>query len=86
MGLSGEAGEACDKVKKLWRNLGTMNGHDFSQQAKTEIIKELGDVLWYITAVAQEIGSSLEAVALANKLKLTARREAGTIKSEGDNR
>jgi NTP pyrophosphatase (non-canonical NTP hydrolase) len=86
MGLAGEAGEYCDKVKKLWRNKGTMDPSTLTMEEKLEYVKELGDVLWYITASAKELGFDLSFVAGKNIKKLTDRRERGVIKSEGDNR
>lgn len=86
MGLSGEAGEFCDKIKKYWRNLGTMSAVKLSPEQKEQALKELGDPLWYIAASAKELGFTLEEVALYNLKKLADRRTRGVIKSEGDNR
>ena len=86
MGLVGEAGEVCDKVKKRWRNTGKMSAHDMPQDERNEIVKELGDVLWYISACASELGIHLNTVAQVNLDKLNDRRNRGVIKSSGDNR
>ena len=86
MGLAGEAGEVCDKVKKRWRNTGKMSAHDMPQDERNEIVKELGDVLWYISACASELGIHLNTVAQVNLDKLNDRRNRGVIKSSGDNR
>lgn len=89
MKLAGEAGEACDKVGKSWRNLGRdlpISADDLTEEKKEALILELGDVLWYIAALADELGIEMEEIAVKNIEKLTGRHERGTIKGEGDNR
>jgi NTP pyrophosphatase (non-canonical NTP hydrolase) len=87
LGLAGESGEAADKVKKWWRNSGIFPSlNTLTPEQKTELIKEVGDVLWYIAAIANELNIPLEEIATANIAKLSDRRERGVVKSEGDNR
>ncbi len=86
LGLAGEAGEAVDKIKKLWRNKGKFSGKDYNVEEAVELLKELGDVLWYIAAITTELGTELEIVADMNIRKLTDRNNRGVLKSEGDNR
>ena len=86
MGIAGEGGEFCDKVKKRWRNTGHMDDTGLFGEDRTQLLMELGDVLWYITACARELGMTLEEVAKLNLEKLAGRRERGTIKGVGDNR
>ena len=86
MKLAGEAGEYCDKVGKRWRNTGSMSSQGMELREKEEFVKELGDVLWYISASAAELGFTLEQVAQLNLQKLADRHKRGVIKSEGDNR
>ena len=86
MGLAGEAGEVCDKVKKRWRNTEEMSAHGMPTKEWEEIVKELGDVLWYLAAMADELGTTLNHVAEVNLGKLRDRKERGVIKSSGDNR
>lgn len=82
LGLGGEAGEVCDKFKKIMRDKkGIINDHD-----KNEISKELGDCLWYLSQICEELGVRLEDVALQNIKKLADRKERGVIMGEGDNR
>lgn len=50
------------------------------------IIAEAGDVLWYLAAIAYELGISLEEIAQKNLAKLADRRDRNVIKSQGDNR
>lgn len=82
LGLTGEAGEVAEKIKKLFRN---ENGI-LSQEYKLEIAKELGDVLWYLSQISTELDLSLEEVARLNLEKLLDREKRGVIKSQGDNR
>lgn len=82
LGLSGEAGEVADKVKKIIRD---HNGK-ITKELKDEIIKELGDVLWYLAALASELNVSLENVAEMNIHKLQDRKKRGVLQGEGDNR
>jgi NTP pyrophosphatase (non-canonical NTP hydrolase) len=86
MGLAGEAGEACDKVKKFWRNTGDMSDLEATEEWRLELAKEIGDVLWYASALAKEIGMTLGEVAEINITKLRDRHARGVLKSEGDNR
>lgn len=82
LGLSGEAGEVSDKIKKLWRDF---NGK-LTESQKSAIIFELGDCLWYIAAICDSIGCNLSAVPLRNIEKLTSRKERNKLHGEGDNR
>lgn len=50
------------------------------------IIKEVGDVLWYLSAACNELGISLEEAAAANLAKLKSRSELNAIHGSGDNR
>ncbi|MEK7193258.1 MAG: nucleoside triphosphate pyrophosphohydrolase family protein [Patescibacteria group bacterium] len=82
LGLSGEAGEVAEKIKKVLRD----KGGEMTEEAKAAIHKELGDVLWYLSQLATEIGLSLEEVAETNLEKLLSRKERGTIHGSGDER
>ncbi|MDO4511057.1 MAG: nucleoside triphosphate pyrophosphohydrolase family protein [Bacteroidales bacterium] len=82
LGLAGETGEVAEKVKKVIRDHG---GH-FSDEAKVEIAKELGDVLWYLAATAADLGFTLEEIAQLNLQKLASRTQRGTLQGSGDNR
>lgn len=86
MGVAGEAGEVCDKVKKYWRNSGLMSAHGMPPEERYELIKELGDVLWYISALARELDCPLEEVANLNLNKLYDRKNRNVVKGSGDNR
>lgn len=62
MGLCGESGEAIDIVKK-W----LMQGHELD---KEHLIKELGDVAWYLAEAATALDIPLETVFQGNLDKL----------------
>lgn len=79
LGLGGEVGEMLNKRKKQMRD-------SQGKVDQTDMVKELGDVLWYVAATAHELGVSLEEVARCNVAKLTARKRAGTLQGYGDNR
>ena len=53
---------------------------------KEGLAKELGDVLWYIAAIARDIGYGLDTIAEMNLEKLADRKARGTIQGNGDNR
>ena len=82
LGLNGEAGEVAEKVKKILRD---KNG-EITETDALEIAKELGDVLWYICAMARDINFSLQDIAELNIQKLTSRAERNKLNGSGDNR
>lgn len=82
LGLANEAGEVGGKLKKIWRD---QNGL-VTQAARDAIAAELGDVLWYVAAVATELRVDLSEVAGQNLDKLFSRQERGVIGGSGDNR
>lgn len=77
LGLAGESGEYTEKVKKLIRD---------GQLDKRLAAKELSDVLWYLTASANELGYSLSDIAEINIVKLTDRADRGKLQGSGDER
>ena len=78
--LVGEAGEIANKVKK------TIRGDKPIEAVRSDLMAELGDVLWYVAMLAHELGYTLEEVAQANLDKLSKRHHSGTIQGDGDNR
>lgn len=89
LGLTGEAGEVAEKVKKHLRGDAAHNPKELPdiRARNMEVAKELGDVLFYLTWIANYHGFTLEQVMAANILKLTdRRRRTGTLRGDGDNR
>ena len=82
LGLTGEAGECSDKVKKVIRD----NGGQFTEEKRLELAKEIGDVLWYCATFANDIGFDLETIGQMNNDKLHSRQERGVLGGSGDNR
>ena len=80
LGLAGETGEICEKLKKALRD----DGGRISPERHALLAKELGDVLWYVSALCSELGLDLQAVAEANLAKLAQRRAAGKLHGDGD--
>lgn len=84
LGLCGEAAELANKLKKPIRHTGV--SVTFTDDFKREAAKELGDVLWYVAVLADELGYSLEEIAQMNINKLKSRQERGVLEGNGDNR
>ncbi len=82
LGLAGESGEVCEKIKKLMRD---KNGI-IDDELRDGIKKELGDVLWYVNALCHEFAITLNDVAEVNIQKLYSRHQRGVLGGSGDNR
>lgn len=82
LGIVGEGGEVAEKVKKLIRDF----DGQLSVEAKTELAKEVGDVLWYLAVMADFLGISFNEVAQQNLNKLASRKQRDKLHGNGDNR
>lgn len=82
LGLVSEAGEIAGKVKKILRD----KQGDFTADDVIAIGFELGDVLWYISQLATELGLDLADIAAGNIDKLRDRQERGVLGGSGDKR
>lgn len=71
LGLTGEAGEVANIVKKIQRDF---NG-EVTDEVRGKLKDELGDVLWYISACADELSLTLQEIADYNVQKLAARHK-----------
>lgn len=78
LGLSGEVGEVMELIKKELR--------DGTEIDRKNLVKELGDVLAYLTLIGEQYGISLEEIAKANLNKLNDRRIRGTLRGSGNDR
>lgn len=78
LGLIGEAGEISEKVKKWLRGDRELD--------REGLLKELGDPLWYLASLADDLGFTLQEVVDTNFEKLTSRKERGVLKGSGDDR
>ena len=81
-GLVGEAGEVAEKFKKLLRDKDGVA----SDEDRRELMKELGDVLWYINSVGIYLGFTLDEIAQYNLDKVLSRKERNMTRGSGDNR
>lgn len=83
LGLCGESGEVAEKVKKFIRD-GVLD--------PDELHKEIGDVLWYLSAICRDLSEtfncdySLQKAADENVRKLKSRQDRGVLRGSGDNR
>lgn len=78
MGLSGEAGEVVDLLKKY-----IFHGHKF---VKEDLVNELGDVLWYVALICDSLGVPMEEVMKKNIKKLKERYPEGFTEKASINR
>ena len=78
LGLVGESGEVAEKIKKLFRDKGKFSDED--------VLKELGDVLFYVVALSNIFGGNLKKTMEMNMTKLNDREQRGKLKGSGDNR
>ena len=77
LGLAGEAGEICDKLKRIIRGDG---------QIDDDLLYECGDLLWYLSQLVYFLKVDLETVAVMNIEKLEKRMKNKTIAGKGDKR
>jgi len=84
LGLGNEAGEVMGKIKKWLRGddgKGRMN-----RERKEALKEELGDVLWYLSALSSDLNLSLDGIAKSNIAKLKSREKRNVLKGDGDKR
>jgi NTP pyrophosphatase (non-canonical NTP hydrolase) len=87
LGLTGEAGEFADKVKKYLRgDDSTVGPNRLNEDGRLAMGKELGDVTWYVTDAANALGTTLQKTVDGNVEKIEDRMARGVRKGDGDNR
>lgn len=84
--LSGEAGEFSEHLGKAMRDDGFSMGNDLTDAHKELLIKELGDVMWYVAAACTELDVTMAEVMHANLEKLRDRAARGVLGGSGDSR
>lgn len=77
LGITGEAGEIAEKIKKKERD------GDIDEE---ELAKEIGDVIWYLAQLADQLNKDLGDIAEENLEKLQDRKDRDKISGSGDNR
>lgn len=90
--LNGEAGEMAGQVFKSWRDddlietlpSGSIVTDTLPPERREKVVKELQDVLWYVAAMAAELGLPLSGLALGNLENLAGRTERGTLQGDGE--
>lgn len=81
LALAEELGEYCGKLKRYLRG-----DYEHLEDFRQAELKELGDILFYVTSLANAAGFTLAEVMAENRNKLEDRAQRGTIKGTGDNR
>lgn len=85
--LNGEAGELAEHVGKAMRDdYFGVTEEALTPERQELIIKEVGDCLWYLSAICNELGITLFQAAYTNLRKLASRTERGKLQGGGDNR
>ena len=82
LGLEGEVGEVAENIKKIIRD----DGGYISEIRHNNLIKEIGDVLWYISELCTATGIDLDYVASSNIEKLKDRQQRGVLQGSGNER
>lgn len=78
LGVTGEAGECAEKVKKAIR--------DDDPEKLDDLEREIGDLLWYVSQLCAELDVSLDDTAIDNLEKLHDRQQRGQLTGDGDDR
>ena len=85
--LNGEAGELAEHVGKAMRDDGHgVSAEGLTPERRAQIIREAGDILWYLAALCEEMDIGLDYTAAGNLAKLADRTARGKLQGEGDNR
>ena len=86
VGISAEGGEFTEIVKKI-----AFQGKELTEDTKVHLIKELGDVFWYIAQACNALGLDFQTIVVTNMMKLASRYPGGEFnvfqsenRAEGD--
>ena len=66
IGLAGEVGEVLNEIKKIERD----DNNILTDERKSKIIHEMGDVMWYFTGILNRVDTTFETVLKTNMDKL----------------
>ena len=86
LGLTAESGEFTEIVKKI-----AFQGKELNDDTKTHLVKEMGDVFWYLAQACLALNVDFQTVVMTNMMKLAARYPDGKfdiqkseVRKEGD--
>lgn len=82
LGIAGESGEMVEKIKKLFRDKGGVIDNEF----RVAVIKEMGDVQWYMARLADQFDIDFEVIFRTNIKKLLSRQGRNKLHGDGDDR
>ncbi len=82
LGTVEEAGEIAGRFKRIIRD----QDSKITEANRQEMASEIGDVLWHLAVLSQELDIPFDQVAKQNLAKLADRQKRGKIKGKGDNR
>jgi NTP pyrophosphatase (non-canonical NTP hydrolase) len=82
VGAAGEIGEIMNKWGKIIRDQSSEIDYD----QRKDMGKEIGDVVWFLTRAADELGLPVEMILNENLEKLRSRKARGVLSGSGDNR
>jgi NTP pyrophosphatase (non-canonical NTP hydrolase) len=80
--LAGEAGEVAEHIGKAIRD----DNSEITPERREALALELGDVLWYVAALCNELDLNMSKVAEDNLRKLADRKARGVLGGSGDYR
>ena len=84
--MNGEAGEFAEHLGKAMRDDNFTHYNMLENVRRDLMIKEIGDVLWYLAAACRELNITLEDAAQINLAKLADRQTRNALNGAGDNR
>jgi NTP pyrophosphatase (non-canonical NTP hydrolase) len=81
VGLASESGEFSEIVKKI-----VFQGKEYNDDVRYHMLRELGDICWYLANAANALGADLEEIVKMNVEKLEARYPNGFEVARSENR
>lgn len=80
LGLSGEVGEVCNLIKKIYRD----DNGVITDERRTKLKDEISDTFWYLASLCSDLGFNMSDIAQYNIEKLQSRKQKGTLKGSGE--